>query len=99
MAKKDFTGALDNVMQNMTQQPTQKKAADDPAAEKPKGKRGRPARKDTDEVQRATFVINSGLLQQLKDITCLETGRQCRKVTLTETLETAIRQYITKYKK
>lgn len=101
MAKKtkDFTGALDEVMQGMNGQPTPaQQEQQDAAPVKTGGRRGRPKKENTDYMQRASFIIGKTLLQELRQLSFTETGRQGRKVTITEVLEDALRAYLRKHK-
>lgn len=99
MAKKtkDFSGELDNIMQGMAQ-PTPEQIAEK-FGKTPELKRGRPRNPNANEQQRATFIIDKGLLQELKRISYTETGKSGRQVTQTEIIEAALRAYITKYNK
>lgn len=100
--KKDFTGGIEGMLQRMNaeqqEQPTPAKETKQTASA-PKAGRGRPKRPEWEAVTRATFIIDTTLLNELKQISYAETGRQGKKVTITAVLEDALRQYITKYKK
>ena len=96
MAKKtkDFSGELDAIMQNMTQKPTPEAKE----RESKELKRGRPRNANAANQKRATFIIDTELLQELKRISYKRTGERGRNVTITEILEEAIRAYIGKQK-
>jgi len=97
---KDFSGELDNIMQGMAQtQPTPQQKEGANQNEKAEAKRGRPRNPNAAQQQRATFIIDKELLQEIKRISYKETAKQYRSVTQTEIIEDALRAYITKYNK
>lgn len=67
-----------------------------PAAEKKRG-RGRPRREDAEQMQRATLVLPVALLEEMKAITCAETGRRGKTVHFQDMIATALENYIKKY--
>ena len=73
--------------------PAQKQRAARPSA----GKRGRPHKVSTEQEQRATLIINTDILQRIKEIAYRETGRQGQKVLIKDIIAEALTNYIEQY--
>lgn len=106
MAKKDFTGGMDALINGIKNPPPSTPQAEEhnetPTPEEvaaPKKKRGRGRPKAAEQGQRTTIIVKPTIMEDIKAISYKRSWEAGKKISYTDVIQEALLEYIQKNKR